>query len=215
MKKAYIFDLDGTLLDTINDITFAINLSLKECGYTYSFSKSEVQTFVGNGSEVFVKKALKDKGNDEEAFLQLKNAYLPNYYKYQNVHTCPFPNIKETLIELKRKGALLFVCTNKPDNIAKPLIEAHFPGIFNEVHGHILGSPAKPDPRIVNELLSKYSLIPSDCLFVGDSITDYETAKNASMPCLIFTFGYGYYDEDWMKEVDYKTNNPKELLFIE
>ena len=86
MYKNLIFALDGTLLDTLVDIRAAINLALKQCGYDYSFSLKESRTLIGNGSDMLVKRALKDKGDDEIAFKQLKAAYLPLYKEKQNEH---------------------------------------------------------------------------------------------------------------------------------
>ncbi|HBS03281.1 MAG TPA: hypothetical protein DEA63_05475, partial [Firmicutes bacterium] len=94
MVKNLIFDLDGTLLDTLPGITLAINEALAECGYPYSFTEEETKSLIGGGADRLVRKALKDKGNDEDAFAALKKAYMPLYRKFQETNTGMFSGLE-------------------------------------------------------------------------------------------------------------------------
>lgn len=147
MYKSIIFDLDGTLLNTLIDIRAAINAALKQCGYDYSYSLKESKTLIGNGTDVLVRRALREIGDDEAAFAQLKSAYLPFYESMQNLHTKPYNGLPEVLRFLKDKGVGLMVATNKPDKLAKQLLDAQFGhGFFLDVGGRPRTRRSSPTP---------------------------------------------------------------------
>lgn len=209
--KNYIFDLDGTLLDTIEGIRIAINLALKNAGYDYSFDKEGTKHLIGEGADVLLHRALKEKDTPEN-FLALKKEYLPLYHLEQEDHTYLFPNLKESLERMKKEGARLFVCTNKPDSFAKRIVEKMYgPSFFEEICGQIEGLPVKPDPRIPNYLIEKYHLTREDTLFVGDSKTDVATGKNAKLKTALCLWGYGFYTKELLDKTDYLFHSPKEL----
>lgn len=215
MFKNVIFDLDGTLLDTLPDIRVAINEALEKRGYPYSFSLKEAKTLIGNGSDVLVKKALKDKGDDKEAFTKLKEAYLPLYKLRQNEHCKPFNGLKEALSFLSKRGCSLFVCTNKPDELAKIIVSKHFEkNTFKEIMGNKEGYPVKPDPILVNKIIDRFDLVKEETLFVGDSIVDIETAKNANIKCCLVLWGYGNYKPSLLEEATYIAKKPKQIVQI-
>jgi len=215
MYKALIFDLDGTLLDTLGDIRSAINGALKECGYSYEFSLKEAQSLIGDGADALVKRALKDKGDDPEAFLKLKAAYMPLYKEYQNLHTKAYNGLPETLKFLAERGLKLFVVTNKPDALAKAIVAAHYgKETFVSVLGHLEGEPVKPNPISVLKILEGNDLAREDCLYVGDSITDVETAKNAGMDMALVTWGYGFYKPSLLLQATFVVKKPKSLAQI-
>lgn len=213
MYKAIIFDLDGTLLDTLPDIRVAINEALKKCGYDYEFSLKEAHALIGDGTDMLVKRALKEKGEDPVAFKALKEAYLPLYKEYQNLHTKAFNGLPETLTFLNERGIKLFIASNKPDNLAKIIVSAHYaPGTFVSILGNMDGEPVKPNPILVIRLLEISGLKSSECLYVGDSETDLNTAKNANMDCGIVTWGYGFYKPSLLDEAQFVINKPKQLV---
>lgn len=215
MFKNLIFDLDGTLLDTLVDIRAAINLALSNCGYDYSFSLKEAKGLIGNGSDVLVRRALKDKGDDEVAFEQLKKAYLPLYKQKQNEHCKPFNGLKESLNFLKERGCSLFVCTNKPDELAQIIVTTHFgKDMFKSIVGNGTRFKVKPDPAIVNYIVSKFELEKSETIFIGDSITDIETAKNADLKSMLVTWGYGNYKPSLLEMADYVVSKPKQIVQV-
>lgn len=211
MYKNLIFDLDGTLLDTLPDIRYAINLALEECGYDYSFSLADTHYLIGNGADTLVKRALKENSEDMEAFSALKKVYMRNYAEYQNVHTKPFNGLVPVLEFLKERGINLFVVTNKPDALAHVVVKAHFGKLFTSVMGHSEGNPVKPDPYLLNLLFSEFDLKKEDCLFIGDSEVDVDTAKNGGLKCGLVTWGYGYYKPSLLDRADYVIKRPKEL----
>jgi len=214
MKNALFFDLDGTLLDTLTDIRRAINEALAECGYPYSFSKQECHYLVGDGADALVHRALKDS-DTPEAFLALKKAYMPLYLSYQEEHTKPFNGMEPTLRFLATRGYKLFVCSNKPDLMAKRIVEKFYgKDLFLEIRGHLEGEPVKPDPLIVNNLVGKYALDKKEALFVGDSLPDLLTAQNAGIPLCLCLWGYGFYKPEFLKEAAYTIKKPKELVSI-
>jgi phosphoglycolate phosphatase len=159
MYKALIFDLDGTLLDTITDITEAINEALKECGYQYSYDRESTKTLIGDGSDTLVRRALREKSGDVDAFSKLNRVYMPLYLEYQNRHTKPFPGIVEALEELKKAGVDCFIVSNKPDHLVQDLIPRYFKdGLFKECHGIKNGESVKPDPHQVNRIIEKWEI---------------------------------------------------------
>lgn len=215
MYQTFIFDLDGTLLQTLPDIRLAINEALKRCGYDYAFSLKEARALIGNGADMLVKRALKEKGDDIEAFAQLKATYMPLYRDYQNLHAKPFNGMKEVLTFLKERGLQLFVATNKPNALAKLIVEDHFgKGLFTAIEGHEEGEPVKPDPLIVNRFVEKYGIDKSKTLFIGDSYVDVDTAQNAGVKSCLVTWGYGFYKKALLERADYVISKPKQLAAL-
>ena len=215
MYETFIFDLDGTLLQTLPDIRLAINEALKRCGYPYSFSLKDARALIGNGADMLVKRALKEKGDDPEAFAELKAAYMPLYRDYQNLHAKPFNGMKEVLTFLKERGLRLFVATNKPNALAQFIVEDHFgKGLFTAIEGHEEGEPVKPDPLIVNRFVEKYGIDKSKSLFIGDSYVDVDTAQNAGVKSCLVTWGYGFYKKALLERADYVISKPKQLAAL-
>ncbi len=195
MIKNLIFDLDGTLLDTITDIGLAINDALKASDIPYRYSKEECRFLIGNGADVLMHKALKDLDTAAN-FLRLKKEYMPRYKEYQNRHTVPFDGMEETLRKLKNLGISLFVCTNKPDDLAVTITKNALPSVrFEEVRGLRVGEKPKPNPYIVDYFVKSHSLKKEETFFVGDSVTDLQTAQNASLRFGLCLWGYGIYDD--------------------
>jgi len=214
MYKNLIFDLDGTLLDTITDIRAAINAALTQCGFSYSFSKSDCRSLIGDGADALVHRALKENDNPSN-FSQLKEAYMPLYAEMQNRHTKPFNGLIPTLTYLKIKGFRLFVCTNKPDVLAKKIILEKFGSeLFEEVRGLKEGEKPKPDPGVVNYFISKFGLERSECLFVGDSLPDLLTSQNAKLPLCLCEWGYGFYKPELLNECAIVIKKPKDLAKV-
>ena len=215
MYKALIFDLDGTLLDTITDITEAINEALKECGYQYSYDRESTKTLIGDGSDTLVRRALREKSGDVDAFSKLNRVYMPLYLAYQNRHTKPFIGIVETLEELKKAGISLFIVSNKPDHLVKDLIPRYFPiDLFKECHGNKPGEAVKPNPHQVNRIIEKYGLDRHKVLYVGDSRPDVEVSINAQVDCALCKWGYGDYLDPICLKAKFALEEPGELLSI-
>lgn len=211
MVKNVIFDLDGTLLDTIGDIKDAINDALKAADFSYRYDKDECRFLIGDGADNLVHRALKELDNPTN-FEKLKKEYMPRYKEYQNRHTKPFDGVLESLKYLKNHGISLFVCTNKPDAYAQIIISKFFDAsLFSAIRGLQEGEEPKPNPAIVNYFVDSFHLDRKETLFVGDSITDLHTAKNSDLPLALCLWGYGFYDEALLKEAKMVLVKPLDL----
>lgn len=186
MDKFVVFDLDGTLIDTLTGLTEAVNLTLKEINKPYTYKKEEVKTFIGRGAKRLFALASKNDNNPAEFDL-----FLKNYEKCQYISEV-FPGVKKTLLALIAKGYKLIIYSNKPDAILQKLIKEKLGDIdFSYVQGQDNRYPPKPDITLLTNILNKLNLKAEDGIYVGDSIVDLETARNAKMKCVIFSFGYG------------------------
>lgn len=187
--KAVIFDLDGTVLDTVDDLTDAVNAALEKRGYPKR-TQEEVMSFVGNGTLKLIERALPEGHKDEETAKAVHLDFGEHYAHHFADKTKPYPQIPELLNKLKAKGYKLAVFSNKPDRFTKELIEMFFPGIFDIVTGNSDQTPRKPDPTGEYNILAKFGISPFEALHVGDSDTDVKTAHNAGVMVLACTWGY-------------------------
>lgn len=185
-----VFDLDGTLIDTLEGLTVAVNKTMEQLNLKYHYSKEEVKTFIGRGAKRLLTLALKREFSEEEFKL-----FLHNYEAFQ-YESKPFKNVIETLKILNSKNIPLIIYSNKPDEILQKLITASLKGInFLYIQGQDLNYPPKPDVTLLNKIIAKFNLFNKKGLYVGDSIVDIQTANNANMKCLILTYGYGKIEE--------------------
>lgn len=184
-----IFDLDGTVLDTIADLTDAVCEALAENGFAPR-SCDEVMSFVGNGVLKLCERALPDgektPENIERVYAALNRSYAAHYAD----KTRPYPGTDRLLKDLRACGHKLAVLSNKPDPFTRELIEKFYPGLFDFVRGSREGVPRKPDPTAELEIISEAGFLPERCVHVGDSGTDVETAKNAGIKCVACSWGY-------------------------
>ena len=180
MTIGILFDLDGTLLNTLEDLKDATNYALSSLGYPER-SLEEVRRFVGNGAANLIAQAV-PAGRDPAPVLKAFQAYYPTHCR---IKTAPYPGVLEALAELGEKYPIAIV-SNKPDAAVKPLCAHYFPGIF--ALGETAGCPRKPDPAMVRKAMEAIGV--TDCVYVGDSEVDVLTAKNAGVPCLSVLWGF-------------------------
>ena len=183
MKIGILFDLDGTLLDTLEDILAATNYALSVHGYP-SRTLAELRRFVGNGAENQIRLSLQAGASPEEVQTVLAT-YKPYYTAHCQHFTRPYEGIPQALAQISRKYPLAIV-SNKPDAAVKALCAREFPGIF--ALGESPDCPRKPDPAMVRKALA--AIGADTCVFVGDSEVDLLTAKNAGVPCLSVLWGF-------------------------
>lgn len=183
MKIGILFDLDGTLLDTLEDILAATNYALSVHGYP-SRTLAELRCFVGNGAENQIRLSLPAGASPEEVQTVLAT-YKPYYTAHCQHFTRPYEGIPQALAQISRKYPLAIV-SNKPDAAVKALCAREFPGIF--ALGESPDCPRKPDPAMVRKALA--AIGADTCVFVGDSEVDLLTAKNAGVPCLSVLWGF-------------------------
>ena len=213
MKKAVIFDLDGTLADTIASITYCGNLALSRFGLS-SFGEEDYKHFVGDGAAMLVRRALLAAGDERlEHFDEVYEAYLEIFAKDCMYQVKPYEGICALLEELKRLSVRIAVLSNKPDRDSLRVVEALFgKGYFDFVQGQRADIPRKPDPAGVYRIMEAFVLPAGDFLYVGDSGVDMKTGRAAG----IFTVGVlgGFRDRKELVEngADAVISKPLELL---
>lgn len=178
--KAAIFDLDGTLLDTLSTIEFYLNKTLSSHGLP-SVSRSQTMAFVGNGAAKLIERAMKAVGADKSLFDSIFKSYNESYNADPYYLTEPYDGIAELIGELKSSGIPLAVLSNKPDYAVKAAVDHFFPCQFDIVLGGREALPLKPDPTALLEIISDFGLTPDEICYIGDSEVDVFTAKNASV----------------------------------
>ncbi len=182
MKIGILWDLDGTLLDTLDDLADSTNYALTQSGFPPR-TREEVRAFVGNGARNLIFQALPEGKKDAlDGTLPVFQAHYKN--NAQN-KTCPYEGIPDALKALGEKYPMAIV-SNKPDGAVKALCDELFPGIY--ARGERAGCPRKPAPDAIFETMSELGI--DRCLYVGDSEVDVLTAKNAAVPCLSVLWGF-------------------------
>ena len=190
MKRLVIFDLDGTLLNTIDDLAVAVNYALGECGYQLH-DVSEYPMFVGNGIGKLLERALPIEARNEAVLQRMRQLFLHYYDEHNAVHTRPYEGIVALLEELQRRGVMLAVASNKYQSATLQLIAHYFPTIrFVAVLGQREGIPVKPHPAIVYDILSIAHVAADEVLYVGDSGVDMQTAAAAGVASVGVTWGF-------------------------
>ena len=189
--KLIIFDLDGTLLDTLDDLSAAVNFAMLQRGFP-QHTREEYRMMVGHGARNLMTKALPAEHRDNEALI---DAVLADFRTYYNTHidvfTKPFPGIPELLTELHRKGIKLAIASNKFQEGTEHLIKEFFPHIpFVAILGNRPGYSLKPAPAVVREILGKAKIAHENAVMVGDSDTDMETAANGGIRGIAVNWGY-------------------------
>lgn len=187
--KALIFDLDGTLADTIPAITEAVNMTLFDLGLPPR-TQIEVESFIGQGPRHLISESLPADKNNAEMLDKALKLYDQNY-AFTYLHTdCLYDGMKDVLITLS-KNYKIAVLSNKQDEYVKELIKQLIPdGICELAYGTINGIPAKPNPTTALKLASALEVEPCECVLIGDSEIDIATAKNAGFDCISVTWGY-------------------------
>lgn len=191
MIRCCIFDLDGTLLNTLDALTYTTNLTLKEFGYG-PVGEEQIKHFVGDGFRMQVKRALQYSG--DEKLLHYEEAlavYTKLFAQHCLYHVRPYDGIREMLEALKEQGIRIAVLSNKPHARTVENIEAIFgTGYFDLVAGQKDEIPKKPDPTGVNLILEQFACKPEECLYFGDTNTDMQTGLNAKAHTVGVTWGF-------------------------
>lgn len=180
MKIGVIFDMDGTLLNTLEDLTDAVNVALEQNGYP-TRTLEEIRYFVGNGADNLIRRATPE-GVDTEPVMDV---FLKWYGAHCQDKTRPYEGIMSALEELK-KDYPLAVVSNKPDYAVKLMSEALFPGVHGV--GEQQGIPRKPAPDMLYSAMKQIGV--EKCIYVGDSDVDLATARNAGVPCISVLWGF-------------------------
>jgi phosphoglycolate phosphatase len=208
--EAIIFDLDGTLIDTIDGIGYAANLALKKFGYS-TRDRAFYVGAIGNGARIIIAKAIGPDSADENLVTKVLEDFLGEYEKNWEVDLKVYDGMRELVDTLHAKGIRMGINTNKPDVIAQKIVRAFFDEEkIIEIVGSQKAFPNKPNPTGTLQTLDHIHASPEKSFYVGDSIVDIQTAKNAGMRSIICTWGYG--DKKDFNDADFIVNHPDEIL---
>lgn len=208
MIQAVIFDMDGTILNTLDDLKESVNLTLSNFGFK-TRTLEEVRQFVGNGVKLLFQRALPDGIDDEtleKCICFFKKTYAQNMYN----HTAPYKGILKILQEIKSLGLKTAVVSNKFDLAVKELSKKYFDDLIDISVGQSDDVPQKPAPNGVIKAMKELNI--QTAIYVGDSDVDVQTAKNANLPCVGVTWGFR--DREYLKGADYIIDSPEELVQI-
>ncbi len=205
-----IFDLDGTLLDTLEDLTDSTNYIMRQFGYPER-TLSEVRSFVGNGIRKLLERSA-PSGTSSEEIDRMFEQFKEHYGVHCADKTKPYDGIMELLGTLKKQSVKLAVVSNKADYAVKSLCEQYFPDYFDEAVGERFGIARKPAPDTVNEVLKNLQLEKSQAVYIGDSEVDVQTARNAELDCI--AVDWGFRDASVLKKAGAETivSTPAKLL---
>lgn len=207
-----IFDMDGTLLNTLDDLADACNHALRELGFP-EHPKAAYRKFVGNGAKLLCWRALPETNRDDDTMRRARAGFDEYYAVHLFDRTAPYPGISELLRALAARGLRLGVLSNKPDEFVRRIAERYFPGVFGAVSGPREGR-VKPDPGGLRHLLAQLDAPPDRCLYVGDSGVDMETARNAGAQSCGVLWGFRDADELRAAGAGHLASTPAEILTL-
>ena len=187
--NAVLFDMDGTLLDTITDIADALNQTLSDFGYP-THSKNDVKRFIGSGAYQLMERALPDF-TDRAEIEKLLADYRRQYEQRICAKTAPFPGVLPMLTALDEAGLTLAIISNKGDTNVKRLAKEHFGKLIRVTVGAKEAVPLKPEPDMLEIALRELKVDPEHTLYIGDAATDFQAAQSAGMDCILVRWGYG------------------------
>lgn len=215
MKKLVLFDLDGTLINSIDDLADSTNYALQQCGLPLH-TVDEYKYFVGNSVDPLIRRALpEEEKENQELFDRVKKIYLSHYAAHSKDKTRPYPGISDLLSRCNKAGVLVAVVSNKPDDITADVVRYYFPQIhFAATMGPKEGIPKKPDPAGVREVLRITGIALEDALYVGDTWVDMQTAQNSGVQSCGVLWGFRTRQELVENHADFIAANAAELAEI-
>ena len=214
MKSLLIFDLDGTLLDTVADLAASTNYALKQCGFPVH-KASDYKFFIGNGINKLFERVLPEGEKTQDNILQIRQYFLEYYGAHNADLTTPYAGISDMLLRLQEAGINLAVASNKYQKGTEELIQHFFPEInFIAVFGQRENIPTKPDPTIVYDILSIAKVEKQLVLYIGDSGVDMHTAQNSGVEAVGVTWGFRPQAEMEEFSPAYIVDNPQEIIQI-
>lgn len=212
MYKCFVFDLDGTLADTINSIAYYGNRALERFGFE-PVKTDRYKYLVGDGYKVLIKRMLKEsKSEDSPVFEEMAAFYHDEYDKDSMYLTTAFEGVPALLKTLKEKGYKLAVLSNKPEGAVKMVASKLYGDVFDMCIGFKEGVALKPDPSLLFEILEKLGCLPEECVYVGDTDTDMKTGKNAGAYTVGVLWGFRTEDELLKTGADFIAKTPSDIL---
>ena len=205
-----IFDLDGTLLNTIDDLGYACNYALEKAGFP-THPIAEYPRMVGNGINNLIRRALPEEMRNEETILRVRAFFVPYYDAHNCDYTRPYAGIPDLLKTLKSQGHQLAVASNKYQAATEKIVSHFFPGVFDVVLGEREGIERKPNPQIVYDILARLTAQQS-VFYIGDSLVDRDTARNAEVPFIACSWGFVPRERLVEEGVNRIVDKPEEII---
>ena len=183
-----VFDMDGTILNTLDDLTDATNHALRTFGYP-EHSIEEVRFFVGNGLAKLIERATPE-GTSEEERAKVRAEFMTYYKVHSADKTGPYPGINDLLQKLRAAGVKTAVVSNKPDVAVRELVKTYYDGLFDAAVGDMEGQAVKPAPDMCLKVFKELGMGPENAVYIGDSDTDIMTARNAGLDEILVSWGF-------------------------
>lgn len=210
--NSVVFDLDGTLLDTLGDLRDSVNFALQKNNLPKR-TTDEIRSFVGNGIRLLIELSVPQNTPIEvtdQCFADFKE-----YYKdHSAILTKPYDGVIALMQTLKEKGIKIAVVSNKADFAVKTLMADYFSGLYDCAYGERAGIPRKPEPDAVFAAIDEMGASAAEAIYIGDSEVDVETSKNAGLPCIAVTWGFR--NKKVLEELlpEYIVDSPQQILNI-
>lgn len=211
MYQLAVFDLDGTLLNSLEDLACACNYALKQCNFN-THETEAYKKFLGNGVYKLIECALPAERRDEETIIKVKKIFDAYYDAHNADYTRPYEGIVEMLQTLKENGVQTAVVSNKPHAFAKQLVNTIFKENIAITYGQREGVQTKPDPTTVLEVIAYFNKEKDQCIYIGDSDVDIYTAKNAQIQSIGVLWGFRTEEELREAGADFIVTDVKQLL---
>lgn len=210
--KAVIFDLDGTLLDTIGDLAESMNYALKSLGFAER-ELSHHSWAIGNGLRKYAERCLPQDAVTDAILDEVCAVFSQHYNTHSSIKTLPYDGICQLLEFLNENNILVNILSNKRDGFVKELTQHYFGNFdFVCVNGELPDVAKKPNPEAALLIAKKCSIAPSDILFIGDSVYDIQTGKNAGMKTIAVTWGYQPEDSLVAEKPDFVAHTPTDII---
>ena len=212
MKKLVVFDLDGTLLDTIGDLAAACDYVLEK-HHLPTHTRDEYHSYVGNGVKKLIERSIPMDKRTDDFVEKLRREFIEYYHSHIDIHTTPYDGIDDLLGKLYAMGLKTAVLSNKYHDGTVKLIESFFPHIpFVEVKGQMENIPIKPSPDALFSIMEHCGVKREETLYVGDTAVDIHTGHNASVDVVAVTWGFRKAEALAVERPTYMVNNPLEIL---
>lgn len=214
MIKLVIFDLDGTLINSLDDLADCANYALRELNYPEHPTEA-YRYFVGDGMVKLMERILPEEERNLLNINKLLNIFLPYYNIHKEDKTQPYPNIAELLLQLQKRGIAIAVASNKAHQFMGDIMQGYFPNItFASIYGARPNILPKPDAQIVYDILTDTQISAEETLYVGDTNTDIRTAQNGNLKSVGVLWGYRERAELEQAGAHYIIKNPLEILSL-
>lgn len=210
--KLAVFDMDGTILDTLEDLKDSLNYALELNGFP-TRTIDEVRSFVGNGIGKLIERGV-PMGTSETETGKVLASFTEHYKQHCADKTKPYDGVTELILKLRSSGMKTAVVSNKADYGVSELCRQYFAGLFDAAVGEREGIRRKPAPDSVNAVLEKLDISRSDAVYIGDSEVDLETAKNAEMDCIAVSWGFREPEFLRQRGADIIASSPDEVLAL-